>query len=116
MKLPVWLKPGLWCAAGGAVAMMIAGFWGMGWTTAGSAEKMARSRADTAVIAALVPFCIAKAQGDGDAAKLTKFRATTSSYDRNELVKANGWAAVAGASPDYQLIQACSDRLHVAAG
>jgi len=42
MKLPPWLKPGLWCAAGGAAAMVVVGFWAMGWTTAGSAERMAQ--------------------------------------------------------------------------
>jgi len=95
--------------------MVVVGFWAMGWTTAGSAERMARSRAETAAVMALVPFCVDKAKRDTDTTRMTKFQATTSSYERSQLVKANGWAALAGAAePDHQLTQACSDKLHAA--
>ena len=62
MQIPVWLKPGLWGAASGAVVMAIVGFSQLGWKTEGTAEQLAQDRADTAVVAALVPFCVAKAQ------------------------------------------------------
>jgi len=61
MQIPVWLKPGLWGAAAGAVAMTVVGFSQLGWYTGGSADRMAQDRAETAVVAALVPFCVAKA-------------------------------------------------------
>ena len=115
MKLPEWLKPGIWGGVIGAIAIAIVGFSQMGWTTASTAERMAKERADSAVVAALVPFCVAKAQQDTDGAKLTKFRSETSSYSRSELVKTYGWATLAGmSSPDYALTQACSDKLQVA--
>ena len=112
MRVPAWIKPGVWGATVGALATVIVGFQAMGWTTAGTAERMAKNRADTAVIAALVPFCVAKAQQDADGARLTKLRAETSSYSRNQIVKDSGWATVLGAtSPDSGLAAACSDKL-----
>jgi len=59
MKVPAWVKPGIWGAIVGAITIMILGFWQMGWTTAGTANRMATDRANSAVVAALVPFCIA---------------------------------------------------------
>ena len=50
----------LWGAAAGAIALAIVGFnWG-GWVTAGAAETLAKSRAATAVVAALTPICVEK--------------------------------------------------------
>jgi hypothetical protein len=45
MKIPVWLKPGLWGAAFGAIAMAIVGFSQLGWETATSANELAQDRA-----------------------------------------------------------------------
>ena len=43
MTFPEWTKPGVYGALVGAVAVSILGFtWG-GWTTAGSADEMARN-------------------------------------------------------------------------
>jgi hypothetical protein len=112
MKVPAWAKPGVWGAVVGAVAIMILGFWQMGWTTAGSADRMARDRADSAVVAALVPFCVANAERDPDQAKLVKLRAEQSSYGRNQLVSDSGWATLPGmTSPDRELASACSTKL-----
>lgn len=110
MQMPDYAKPGLWGVVGGAVAMLVAGFWGMGWTTAGSAERASRERADAAVVTALVPFCVAKAQLDG--INLAKFHAEASSYSRSQMVSDAGWARLAGEkSSDYALSRACSERL-----
>ena len=95
--------------------MLIAGFWLFGWTTTSTAQRNAKVQVDAAVVAALVPFCVAKAETDTDAAKLTKFRAETSSYSRTEMVRTNGWAMLGSApTADYALTQACSDKLQVA--
>src|SRR6185437_13047923 len=50
MKIPVWLKPGLWGAAFGGIAMAIVGFSQLGWKTAASADNLAQERADTAFL------------------------------------------------------------------
>ena len=70
MKIPVWTKPALWGVVIGAIGMAIVGFSQLGWTTASNADQLAQSRADTAVISALVPFCVTKAQADPDKATL----------------------------------------------
>lgn len=113
MQTPVWLKPSLYGAVTGAIAMAVVGFSQLGWTTASTANQLAQERADTAVVAALVPFCVAKAQQDPDRTVLAKFQSEQSSYSRNDLVMTAGWATFGdGKSPDHALARACSDKLH----
>jgi hypothetical protein len=78
MKFPEYTKPAVWGGIVGAVAMVTVGFWGMGWTTAGSAQRLAKQASEEAVLVALVPFCVANAKLD--IAALTKFQAEASSY------------------------------------
>ncbi|MEJ0015946.1 MAG: hypothetical protein WDN25_05170 [Acetobacteraceae bacterium] len=113
MNIPVWLKPGLWGAACGAVVVAIVGFSQLGWRTAASADQFAQEQSDTAVVAALVPFCVAKAQQDTDQATLAKLRTEQSSYSRSDLVRQAGWATLGVAkSPDGPLATACSAKLY----
>lgn len=115
MKMPVWIKPGIWGFASGAIVMAIVGFSQLGWKTEGNANNLARERANTAVIAALVPFCVAKAESDGERAALARFQAETSPYSRHDIVSKAGWATVGGArNPDDELARACSAKLSVA--
>ena len=108
-----WIRPHAWGAAFGAVAMIAVGFWGLGWSTPGAAQQLAKTQSDAAVVAALVPFCVAKAEHDPDAARLTKLRGETSGWDRAQVVRESGWATLVagGTSPDYALAEACSDQL-----
>ncbi len=92
--------------------MAIVGFSQLGWTTSSTAEKLAQERADTAVVAALVPFCVAKAQQDPDKTTFAKLKAETSSYSRSDMVMKAGWATVGNdKTPDDALARACSDTL-----
>lgn len=112
MKTPVWLKPGLWGAVCGAIILAFVGFSQLGWRTAASADQFAQERADTAVVAALVPFCVAKAQQDTDHATLAKLRVEQSSFTRSDLVRQAGWATLGVAkSPDDALAIACAKQL-----
>jgi hypothetical protein len=112
MKVPTWVKPGIWGAIVGAIVIMIFGFWQMGWTTAHTADRMATDRANSAVAAALVPFCVANAERDPDQAKLAKVKAEQSGYTRVQLVSDSGWATLPGmTTPDRGLASACSDKL-----
>ncbi len=112
MTVPTWVKPGICGAVVGAIAIMIIGFWQMGWTTAGNADRMAKDRADSAVVAALVPFCVANAERDPDQAKVAKVIAEQSGYSRSQLVSDAGWATQPGATtPTAGLASACSDKL-----
>ena len=116
MRLPEWTKPAIWGAIVGGVATAIVGFSYLGWTTAGSAEKMAQTQSEAAVVSTLVPFCAAKAQQDVDITKLAKFRAESSSYGRTDIVSASGWATMPGmTSADYELARACAEKLQLVA-
>ena len=114
MEIPVGLKPGLWGAAAGAIAMAIVGFSYLDWTTAATAAKLAQEAANTAVVAALVPFCVVKAEQDPNQATLTKFQAETSSYSRSDIVLKAGWATLDGKTNGSDaLARACAEKLHV---
>ena len=64
MKIPEWLKPALYGAAAGAVALAIVGFsWG-GWVTGGTAKQMAANQARCEDVAALVPICVEQSKQD----------------------------------------------------
>ena len=113
MQIPVWLKPGVWGGVAGAVAMAIVGFSQLGWKTESSANQLAQVRSETAVVSALVPFCVANAQRDPDGGKLTKLLAEQSQYSRNDLVMKAGWATLNGAEhADNALARACSEKLY----
>jgi hypothetical protein len=112
VDVPVWVKPGIWGAVVGATATIIVGFSAAGWVTGAATERMAWDRADSAVVAALVPLCVANAERDPNVAMLVKLRAEQSSYSRGQLVSAAGWATLPGmTTPNRRLVTACSDKL-----
>lgn len=92
--------------------MATVGFSQLGWTTSGKAELLAQERAGAAVVAALVPFCVAKAQQDPDKSIYAKLQTETSPYSRSDMVMKAGWATVGNESfPDNALARACSEKL-----
>jgi hypothetical protein len=112
MNIPEWLKPGLYGAAVGAVALAIVGFsWG-GWMTAGTAGKMAADQARLEVVAALVPICLEQSKQDPQANEtLAELKAATS-YKRSGMLMEAGWATMPGATdPDRIVASACMDKL-----
>jgi len=112
MQVPDWFKPAILGAACGAIAMSVVGFHGLGWTTRSAAGQVAQEQSDTAVISALVPFCVAKAEQDPDHATLAKIRTEQSAFSRSDLVMRAGWATVGSeTAPDPGLAHACSQQL-----
>ena len=115
MELPSAVKPGLWGAAAGAIAMAVVGFSYLGWTTAATSQKLAQETADTAVVAALLPFCVTKAEKDPNLTILAKLQTEQSSYSRHDIVMKAGWATLGGETAGRDdLARACADKLHVA--
>ena len=112
MRAPEWLKPALWGAAAGAVAISIGGFsWG-GWVTGGTAEKMASERASAEVVAALVPVCLEQSRQDPNTAEQLAALEEATSYKRRDIVMEYGWATMPGSdSPDRAVANACLERL-----
>lgn len=89
MAIPAQVKPAIWGAVGGAIAAMIIGFvWG-GWVTGGTSEKAATVAANTAVVQAFVPVCVAKAEQQPD--QIIALKKESSSYSRSEMVFKAGW-------------------------
>ena len=112
MQVPQCVKPGVWGAVIGAVAMMIIGFSWWGWTLSSTAEQMATERANTAVVALLTPICVASFMKQPDAlAKLTEFQ-QTASWRQTEFVEKGGWATASGSTtPHSAVARACADQL-----
>ena len=108
MAIPEWLKPGIFGAVVGGIAVAVVGFsWG-GWVTGGGASKMANALAHDKVISAMVPLCLDMSTTDPDRrAKLATIK-DASSYNRRDAVMAAGWATFPGSkSPNRDLAQAC---------
>jgi hypothetical protein len=100
-------------AAVGVVVTMIVGFnWG-GWTLGSTADRVAKERADSAVIAALVPICVDKfRQARNVTANLSELRKISYDSDRGAFVEKGGWATMPGAtSSDPALARACAEVL-----
>jgi len=115
MKLPSAVKPGLWGAACGAIAISIVGFSYFGWSTAATSEKLAQNTANAAVVAALVPFCVTKAEADPNLTILARLQTEQSSYSRHDIVMQAGWATVGSETTGSDdLARACADKLHMA--
>lgn len=107
-----WLKPAVWGVIGGAVATMIVGFSWMGWVLGGTAERMALERANSAVIVALTPACVASfMQQPTAAAKLAEFQ-KMDSWKQRQFVEEGGWATPRGdKAPNPGVANACAEAL-----
>ena len=112
MKTPEWIKPGLYGAVFGAIALAIIGFsWG-GWVTGSKATQMASDKARVDVIAALVPVCLEMSKRDPQGAMKVADMKGAKSYDRDDMVMKAGWATMPGATePDRRVAAACLEKL-----
>ncbi len=113
MKSYPWLKPGIWGAIVGAIAIMVLGFWQFGWVLGSKADQMARDRASTAVAEELAPVCAAKFLAQADApARVADLKKLRSDYEQRNFIEKGGWAvAIVSGAPDYQLASECAKRI-----
>jgi hypothetical protein len=112
MKTHPSLKPALWGAIAGAVAISVIGFSSMGWTLGSTAERMAADRAESAVVSVLAPICVEKFQQQANsAAKLIEFK-KAASWDQRALIEKGGWATTPGTEKMNSAVgSACVDKL-----
>ena len=112
MNIPQSVKPALWGAAAGAIAISIVGFSAMGWMLGSTAEKLAVDRAESAVVAVLAPICVEKFQLQSNAAaKLIEFK-KAQSWDQRSLIEKGGWASPTGTGrTDSAVLAACAEKL-----
>lgn len=110
MQVPVWIKPAVWGAVFGAVGIMIVGFSWMGWTLGGTTTKLVKEGSESAVIAALTPFCVSNYLKQPDAAKkLAVLRADTAWYTQRDLIEKAGFATMPGnTEPSSGVADACA--------
>ncbi len=116
MKIHPGVTPAAWGAVAGAVAMAIIGFSGFGWMLGSTAEQMAATQTEAAVVAALTPLCVAKFEAQADAAtKLTEMK-KASSWDQAAFIEKGGWATMPGSgAPNSAVAGACAAKLGKAA-
>lgn len=112
MTSPEWLKPGLYGAAVGGIALAIVGFsWG-GWMTEGKATEMARAQSHMDVVSALVPICLAQSKQDPKALATLSLLKDASTYQRSDMLIKTGWATMPGAADaDRSVASACVEAL-----
>jgi hypothetical protein len=110
------IKPALWGAVGGAVALALVGFgWG-GWKTAASARDLVAAGSQEAVVVALSPFCVEKFNAQADAsAKLGELK-KLASYEQGSFVERSGWATFQDDKPNSDVARACAEALLSAPG
>jgi hypothetical protein len=113
MKKYPSLKPGIWGAVIGAVGISVIGFSSLGWVLGSTAERMARERAQTAVVDVLAPICVEKFQHQADAAaQLVEFTKVSSSWGRRAIIEKGGWATMPGSdAPNSAVVSACAEQL-----
>lgn len=85
-----------WSVAGAAVLTMIVGFTAGGWTTGGSAMKMAENSARDARAELVANLCVEKFVSASDASQNLAKLKETSSYQRDNFITDGGWAKLAG--------------------
>jgi hypothetical protein len=116
MNISPNVKPALWGAAGGAVALAILGFtWG-GWATNSSATTMAQDHANIEIAKVVAPICFLRFNQQPDAvAKMVELKGM-SSYQQASLVEKSGAATMPGSDKTLRGVsQACAELLVQAA-
>lgn len=114
MTFPEWMKPSLYGALGGAIAISILGFsWG-GWTTSGNAQEMAEDHASEQVTLAMVPFCLSASASDPERVSKLAVIQDATGFTRRKAMMDAGWATLPGADePDRDLAAACIEGLEL---
>ena len=113
MNISPNVKPALWGAAGGAVALAILGFtWG-GWVTNSSATSLAQDYANTEIAKVLAPICYLQFNQQPDAvAKMAELKGLTGSYQQATYVEKTGAAMMPGSDKTLRGVsQACAELL-----
>ena len=112
MQTPEWLKPGLYGAACGALAIAVIGFsWG-GWVTGGTARTMAADQSKADVVTALSLICVDQSKRDPQFAERLAAIKAASSWERSGIVSKNGWATMPGATEaNSQVARDCAEKV-----
>ena len=100
-------------AAIGAVTAMIVGFnWG-GWSLGSTVDKVAKERADAAVVAVLAPICVNQFRVAVNASEhLGELNKIAYDWDRGTFIEKGGWAIMPGSETTSAAVaKACAETL-----
>ncbi len=101
-----------WIVIGAIVITLLLGFTQGGWTTKSNATHMATTSAQSAVVARLVPICVAQFNADAQrTVNLEELKAASSSR-RSKIVRDQGWATMPGETdPDTKVANECTKQI-----
>jgi hypothetical protein len=101
-----------WSCLASAVITMIVGFtWG-GWVRGSTAQTMASTMAEDAVVKHLAPICVSQFKQDPASDRWLKELKELSVYDRGDYVKKHGWASMPGEKEaDTKVAEECATLL-----
>ena len=101
-----------WACIASVIVTMIVGFtWG-GWVTGGTAQKMADSSGEDAVVKRLGPVCVVQFKQDARKSQKLQGLKETGTWEQAEFVKKQGWATMPGEQePDSKVAGECAKLL-----
>ena len=104
------VKPSLWGAVGGAIALAIIGFaWG-GWVTGGTAQEMAEKSSREAVVARLAEICVEQFNQEAEKVQKLEELKEVKSWKRKDYVEQQGWSTMPGETEaDYKVGSRCAE-------
>jgi hypothetical protein len=106
------VKTVLWSAVGGALVWWIVLSAVLGWMSAGSAERQAEERANTAVLDVLAPICVERFNQDTDREQKLAALRKENSWQRDAFVTKQGWATMLGdGKSSSRVAQECASRI-----
>lgn len=111
--MPMWIKSMAWGVVLGVAGTMMVGFTWMGWTLGHTTTRLVAEGKESAVVAALTPFCVASYMKQPDATeKLALLRADTSEYTQRDILEKSGFATMPGnTEPTSGVASACVSAL-----
>lgn len=109
-KIPAWIKPAFWGVIGGALVWWGVLAWGLGWVSASNASTMAQQSAESAVVAATSPYCVARFEQQADAvAAWQKLKKSADNYNQDDFLVKGGWTAAPGTKASGDFANAIAD-------
>jgi hypothetical protein len=104
------MKATVWGAIGGVIGSVVLGFGWAGWKTSTTAELIAKTRSEAAVVSALAPICASQFQQVPDAAAQQATLASKSSWEQAQFVETSAWARMPGTTQVAEgVAKACLD-------
>jgi hypothetical protein len=101
-----------WSCVGAVILTIIIGFWAGGWTTSGTAQRMARDAADKARAELVANACVKNfVDGSDFQSRLVAFKGVDT-WKRAGVLEEKGWVTLAGMEkPLAAAAKICADEL-----